>query len=127
MSRHLAVMIAALIVNLLAALALNFQTSLGLVWLLFSVISTATAVAVYSGWLVLQEVRVLGASRLTKPKATGKASTLETGFRCSISDTTGLLVTYVGPDSCELSGLLAAIREFRRRPVDSAERSTPTR
>jgi len=44
----------------------------------------------------------------------------ETGFQCSISDTTGLLVTYVGPDSCELSRLPAAIRESRRR-VDPAE------
>lgn len=110
MNQDLVVLIAALIVNLLAVTALSFAvSSLALSWLFFSVLSAATAVAIYSGWRVLDR-----ALRLTKPTPTRPASTSETGFQCSISDTTGLLVTYVGPDSCELSRLLLAIREIRR-------------
>ena len=117
MNQDLAVLIAALIVNVLAVTALSFTPSLTLSWLLFSVLSAATAVAVYSGWRVLDR-----ALRLTTPTATRRASTSETAFQCSISDTTGLLVTYVGPDSCELSRLLAAVREIRR-PVDRVRAS----
>ena len=142
MNRDLAVLIAALIVNFLAAITLNLVTSPALSWLLFSVVSTATAMVIYGGWRVVQETRVLGAIRatfvtwivyareralrLTKPKATGGASASETGFRCSISDTSGLLVTYVGPDSCELSRLLAAIREFRLVPARADHPVEPT-
>src|SRR5215470_12168531 len=100
MKRHLAVVIAALIVNCLAAVALKSVSSVALLWLLFSVVSTATAVAMYGGWQVVQGSRL----RLTMPTASGE-------FRCLISDRTGLLVTYVGPDSCELSRLLTAMRE----------------
>jgi hypothetical protein len=88
MNQDLAVLIAALIVNVLAVIALSSTPSLTLSWLLFSVLSAATAVAVYSGWRVLDR-----ALRLTTPTATRRASTSETAFQCSISDTTGLLVT----------------------------------
>jgi hypothetical protein len=119
MNQDLAVLIAALVVNVLAVTALSFAPSLTLSWLLFSVLSAATAVAVYSGWRVLDR-----ALRLTTLTATRRVSTSEaTAFQCSISDRTGLLVTYVGPDSCELSRLLAAVREIRR-PVDPARRAS---
>ena len=113
MNRHLAVVVAALIVNFLAAIALTFVIALPLLWLLFSVVSAATAVAMYGGWRVIQESRL----RLTKPTVSDAAATVDPSFRCVISDSTGLLVTYVGPDSCELSRLLTAMRECRR-PLD---------
>jgi len=125
MTRESAALIAAVTVNLVAAIALNFATSLLLAWVLFSVISAATAVTLYGVWRVRQEAQVSidpfdRTPELRKPSAIGAVSSSERGFRCCISDKSGLLVTYVGSNSCELFRLLDAIREFRR-PVDSAQ------
>jgi|SRR5262249_32409797 len=133
MNRNLAVLIAAVSVNVVAAALLNFVSSLALTWLLLSVIFASAGVTIYAAWVRVHAVRPRTANTAaersgvwtddappdrapaqTKSASTDKVSSLETRFRCAISDKTGLLVTYVGPDSCELFRLLDAIREFRR-------------
>jgi len=142
MIRRFAPLIAAVTVNLVAAIALTFVTSLMVAWVLFSVICTATAVTLYGVWRVAQETRMLAVRRgdarptirnvdtrdrapeFTERGASGGASNLDRHFRCSVSDKVGLLVTYAGPDSCELFRLLTVIREFRQAR-ESLEHPSP--
>ena len=56
MHRNLAVLIAAPIVNLLAAITLNFVSSLALTWLLLSVFFASAGVTLYGAWVRVQEV-----------------------------------------------------------------------
>jgi len=135
-NRDLRIVFGAVIVNLAAALALNFVSSLAPAWLLFSAMCASAAVTVFGVYRVVQQQRNIafsaqddrpGASRVDASdharapadrRVIGGVSSPEVSFRCSISDKAGPLVTYIGPDSCELFRLLDAIREFRR-PVDA--------
>ena len=55
--RHLALLFAALMVELLAVIALTLVTSLSISWLLFTLICADASVIVYGLWRLIRDLR----------------------------------------------------------------------